>query len=288
MPTQTRGESFELPCDTAEAIRFITLAQKTLIGDSPNWPNKYNDFVRLLTSYQEGRVDLPSLLRQAQSYLGAHPKLVIKVKAFIPPGYIAISPPASPARNSTLAGRRRASRTLLNERELAEQTSFQYVEKVKATYKKSDGSEGLETRIFLDLLQQEIDGQEEVTKLRNQIHALFYLQPSLANEFDQFLHREYFESEGGSPATPPAPEVPGLTSPIISPAFERLALPDEDLTPTQKTLDIQTRTMDMDIQPNSTPSQLSQARIPSPVPSLCSSSPTDSVESSPSNRSVTL
>ncbi|KAG9045117.1 hypothetical protein FS837_007000 [Tulasnella sp. UAMH 9824] len=284
MPAQTRGQSFELPCDATAAIRFIILAQKTLGRNLCNWPNEYNDFVKLLTSYQEGRIDLLSLLRQAQSYPCAHPKLVTKFKAFIPLGQTVTSPAASPARNSTIAG-------ILNERELAEQKALHYVEKVKATYKNTDGSEGLETRIFLDLLQQKIDGQEDVAELRNQTHAVFCLHPSLANEFDQFLHREYFKKSSdmaGSLATPPGPEIPDLTSPTISPPFERLALPDEDLTPAQKTLDVQTCTMGIDIHLNSPPSQLSQALISSPVPSLFSSSPTVFVEASPSDCSVTL
>ncbi|KAG8911534.1 hypothetical protein FRC01_005663 [Tulasnella sp. 417] len=289
MSSGTRSQSFELPCDTTEATRFITLAQKTFSRDAPNWPNKYHDFVKLLTSYREERIDLPFFLKQAQTYLCAHPQLVPKLNAFLPTGHSVISPPTSPASNWSIAGRRRASRAPPSDRELTEQKSLRYIEKVKATYRKSDGSDGLEARMFLDLLQKKKDGEEDVAKLRNKVHTLFYLHPSLANEFDHFLHHEYFNGRGHqarSPATAQEPETIDSASPTISPTLEKLALPDEDLPPTQKTLDPQTR-MDIDTQPNSTSLALNHPRTPSPVPSLSFSSRTVSVDSSPSSHLLT-
>ncbi|KAG8927493.1 hypothetical protein FRC01_007365 [Tulasnella sp. 417] len=285
MSSETRAQFFELPCDTAEAIRFITLAQKSFSRDAPNWPNKYHDFVNLLTIYRDGKIDLPFLLEQAQAYLCTHPQLVPKFNAFLPTGYSVISPPTSPASNSNIVGRRRASGTRPNDGGLTEQKSLPYIEEVKATFRNPNGSDGLEARIFFDLLQKKQDGEEDLAKLRNKVQALFYLHPSLANEFDHFLHGEYFSGRGhqaGSPATALESEVIDSASPNISPTPERLPLPDGDLIPTQKTLDPQTR-MNIDKEPSSTSLTLHHPRTPSPVPSLSFSSRTVSVDSSPSS-----
>ncbi|KAG8954857.1 hypothetical protein FRC04_010340 [Tulasnella sp. 424] len=290
MYAETNQEPFNLPCGTAEAIRFITLAQRTFSEDAPNWPEKYHHFVKLLTRYRDGEIDVQFFLRQVQFYLLSHPQLIPKFNDFLPPGYCVISPPTSPASNSIIADRRRASRALLTERELTERKSLRYIDRVRAAYRKPDGSDGLETRMFLDLLQKKTDKQEDVAELRDHIHALFYLHPSLANEFDGFLHREYFAGRVSTTTTTilEEPAVLDLASPTISPTFERLALPDEDLTPTQMTLELPPDVCDMDIDdlPNPASSHSSEGRTASPVPSLSSSSRTVSVESSPSNRSV--
>ncbi|KAG8993204.1 hypothetical protein FRB90_000748, partial [Tulasnella sp. 427] len=54
MSTPTNGPTFELPCSTSEAIRFITLAHQTFERDAPNWPEKYKEFIALLLEYRDG------------------------------------------------------------------------------------------------------------------------------------------------------------------------------------------------------------------------------------------
>ncbi|CAO2163942.1 unnamed protein product [Urochloa humidicola] len=72
---------------TAEAVRFIAAVQREFV-EFAGEPDKYEEFLVVLTGFKRGSVRVPEVVERMEVILQGHPYVIRGFNTFLPGGYV--------------------------------------------------------------------------------------------------------------------------------------------------------------------------------------------------------